>query len=228
MIIGISGLAGSGKDTAADFLVQNHGFTKTHFAAPIKEYCGIVFQFTHAQLWGPSSNRNAEDLLYRHPAPWGAAEDRLMSTAEDWLIYIGLDPAVSKDPLIDWFKDLRRRSLLSGAAFSPRVALQTLGTEFGRAQKDDIWVAFAVRDARNNKVIPDVRFRNEMDGIRNAGGHLIRMKRGTGLSGDQAVHQSETEQLGVEDSYFSAVIQNNDITLRKLEEEITKVFNLLC
>jgi len=35
-IIAISGLAGSGKDTAADFLVKNHGFCKISFADEMK------------------------------------------------------------------------------------------------------------------------------------------------------------------------------------------------
>lgn len=36
MIIGIAGKAGSGKDTVADFLVQEHGYVKYSWAAPIK------------------------------------------------------------------------------------------------------------------------------------------------------------------------------------------------
>ena len=35
MIIGLSGYARSGKDTAADRLVNNHGFVRYSFAAPM-------------------------------------------------------------------------------------------------------------------------------------------------------------------------------------------------
>jgi hypothetical protein len=35
--IGISGLARSGKDTAAEYLVKNHGFTRVSFADPMRE-----------------------------------------------------------------------------------------------------------------------------------------------------------------------------------------------
>lgn len=35
-IIGLSGWARAGKDTVADYLVENHGFTKLSFAAPMR------------------------------------------------------------------------------------------------------------------------------------------------------------------------------------------------
>ena len=37
MIIGLSGYAQSGKDTIAEYLINNHGFTKVAFADPIRE-----------------------------------------------------------------------------------------------------------------------------------------------------------------------------------------------
>jgi hypothetical protein len=64
MIIGLCGPAGSGKDTAADFLVKNHGFVKVAFADPLKRICKDVFAFTDGQLWGPSEKRNAPDKRY--------------------------------------------------------------------------------------------------------------------------------------------------------------------
>ena len=37
MLIGLSGYARSGKDTVADYLVENYGFTRMAFADPMKE-----------------------------------------------------------------------------------------------------------------------------------------------------------------------------------------------
>lgn len=36
-IIGVTGLVGSGKSTVANYLVENHGFTRLSFAAPLKK-----------------------------------------------------------------------------------------------------------------------------------------------------------------------------------------------
>jgi HNH endonuclease len=64
MIIGICGLAGSGKDTVADILVKHRQCVKVSFADPLKRICKDVFQFTDEQLWGPSEKRNAPDSRY--------------------------------------------------------------------------------------------------------------------------------------------------------------------
>ena len=217
MIIGISGLAGSGKDTAADFLVNDHGFVRVALADKLKRVCRDIFDFSEEQLWGPSSKRNAPDERY---------------------------PRYDRDT-----------NTLKG--LTPRYALQTLGTEWARDCYQDIWTEDALRTAKillgsgdhhydakrgltlcmaapictagaKGIVIPDVRFKNEMKRIRDAGGHLIRMKRGNGLSGAGALHQSEAEQLELDDDYFTAVIHNEDISLGQLQVEVTKVFQSLC
>ncbi len=42
-VIGLAGKAGSGKDTVADILVQEHGFTKLAFADPLKVLCAQIY-----------------------------------------------------------------------------------------------------------------------------------------------------------------------------------------
>jgi hypothetical protein len=42
MIIGITGLAQSGKDTAANYLIKNYGFTRKAFADKLKEFCYLI------------------------------------------------------------------------------------------------------------------------------------------------------------------------------------------
>lgn len=63
-IIGISGLAGSGKDTAADFLLEHDGFIKISLADPIKRFAMDVWEFTEEQLFGDSKHRNRLDKRY--------------------------------------------------------------------------------------------------------------------------------------------------------------------
>lgn len=70
-----------------------------------------------------------------------------------------------------------------GRNFSPRLALQLMGTEAGRnVFHHDLWVHTALRRCENapwnNYVIADVRFPNEIDAIRKAGGVIVRVRRG--------------------------------------------------
>jgi len=67
MIIGITGKAGAGKDTAADVLVERFNFVKVALADPLKRICQEVFDFSDEQLWGPSEKRNEPDQRYQRP-----------------------------------------------------------------------------------------------------------------------------------------------------------------
>jgi dephospho-CoA kinase len=52
-IVGITGKAGAGKDTAANILIDEHGFVKLAFANPLKDAAKILFNFTDDQLYDP-------------------------------------------------------------------------------------------------------------------------------------------------------------------------------
>jgi hypothetical protein len=65
---------------------------------------------------------------------------------------------------------------------TPRLVLQKWGTEVARKSwHDDTWIASLenkLSKAHNDIVITDVRFPNEIKAIKNAGGLVIRVKRG--------------------------------------------------
>jgi hypothetical protein len=70
-----------------------------------------------------------------------------------------------------------------GCEFSPRLALQLMGTEAGRdVFHPDLWVHTVMRRCEqapwHNYVIADVRFPNEIDAIVKSGGKVIRVRRG--------------------------------------------------
>lgn len=70
-----------------------------------------------------------------------------------------------------------------GKEFSPRLALQLMGTEAGRdVFHPDLWVHTVMRRCErapwNNYVIADVRFPNEINAIVKSGGKVIRVRRG--------------------------------------------------
>lgn len=55
MILGISGLIGSGKDTAADYLCNFHGFRRESWANSLKDAVSMVFGWDRVLLEGRTS-----------------------------------------------------------------------------------------------------------------------------------------------------------------------------
>lgn len=132
-----------------------------------------------------------------------------------------------------------------GYEMKPRLALQMMGTEAGRdVFHKDLWIHSINNKLRlsENKdiVIPDVRFPNEMQAIRDVGGFIVRVRRGKepvwydaakianmdnnfSLMEKYNVHFSEWAWIG---SRFDYEI-NNDGSVEYLKAEIshlTKVF----
>lgn len=52
MIIGIMGLKGAGKDTAANHLISHYNFQKESFAASLKDACSVIFNWDREMLEG--------------------------------------------------------------------------------------------------------------------------------------------------------------------------------
>ena len=52
LLIGLSGKAGSGKSTVADYLTKEHGYHQFAFANALKDVVGLAFGFTREQLYG--------------------------------------------------------------------------------------------------------------------------------------------------------------------------------
>ena len=72
MIIGICGFIGSGKDTVADYLVENHNFSRDSFAGTLKDAVAAIFGWDRELVEG----RTKEARDWREQVdPWWA--DRL-------------------------------------------------------------------------------------------------------------------------------------------------------
>lgn len=141
-IIGICGLAGAGKDTVGDIIVDNlPNWEKMSFASHLKDVVSLLFGFDRKMLAGETP------------------EDR----------------AIREQPDKFWSEKM-------GKDFTPRYALQFLGTNLLRNQlHQNIWVDCLERkilDSDKNIVITDVRFPNEIEMIKRIGGEIWRVERG--------------------------------------------------
>jgi hypothetical protein len=209
MIIGFVGFIGSGKDTAADYLVNFHGFRRDSFANTLKDAVAAVFGWDRVLLEG----RTKEAREWREQVdPW-------------------------------WAERLGKPNL------TPRWILQYWGTEVCRAGfHDDIWIASLenkMRKTGDNIVISDVRFPNEIKAIHNAGGIVVRVKRGDdpewysaaesmnrGPEGNTswALSRNKIEKLGIHASETAWVGQPIDVIVDNnstIDELFAQIKNLV-
>jgi len=115
--------------------------------------------------------------------------------------------------------DLKEVPLPILAGKSPRHAMQTLGTEWGRnCMGENIWVDIALERCKQfqKAVIADCRFPNEAEAIRKAGGLLIRVTRDTGHVDS---HPSETL---IDNLPVDFEVDNNG-TVEELEQKIKQI-----
>lgn len=101
-----------------------------------------------------------------------------------------------------------------------RTLLQRLGTEAGRQTLwDSIWVDAAMHDVgpKDKIAFADVRFPNEADAVRDAGGIVVRVER-PGIEAANT-HASETSL----DNYYFDHYLPNDGTLRDLEDRVEEL-----
>lgn len=160
-------------------------------------------------LTGPAGagKNTVAELLFRHGyANFGFADpiyravSAILGVSQDAL----RDRATKEQP-IGWLDK------------SPRELLQTLGTDWGRAMvRDDIWIQIAMRQVEKTLayqrgvggvILTDVRFANEAEAIRAAGGVIWKVTRdATCLAAAASKHSSEA---GLPEDLVDAVIENH-------------------
>jgi hypothetical protein len=229
-IIGLCGPAGSGKDLVADWLVDNKRYAKVSFSDAMKRITKELFDINQSILWGPSKERNKEVKIN-----WDLSKKKLRDISSKWGLELLSDPWKIDSfsaKLENWFYDLFKKY---PEQLSPRIALQTLGTEMGRSIDPLIWCNYVhdeiipklergriyesqygiIHDPRkfyySGVVIVDHRFLNEIEDTRRRGGYVIRLRRlslekETDVIGIKG-HASEEEQKTIPDSAFNLVLQ---------------------
>ncbi len=194
LLIGLTGPAGSGKDSAADALVHLAGFTKVAFADALRaEVCaafGVPLQYLTA--------RDTKE----HP---------IQALALSRCMVMGF-LATLREQQLDLDEDAPR---------SARQIMQWWGTEFRRARDENYWIARAVQRIKRlhkqgkSVVLTDVRFPNEADAIRALGGVVWQVWR-PGAEVAEGAHASETHGREFGPEY----VIDNDEGLDELRIEV--------
>lgn len=141
IVVGLSGYAGAGKDSVADILVSDYGFTKMAFAAPLKAMLRRLDPIIGHELYAGCCNE-CSDIPE-------VTEVRMSDAAK-----FGFDDqSLKHSPWADEVRNL----------------WQTFGTEVFREEDEDFWVNMAAgalgESPADRVVFTDVRFENEAEWI---------------------------------------------------------------
>jgi hypothetical protein len=246
MIIGIMGNAGAGKGELARIFLKELGGYEIALADPIKEFCKDVFQFTDSQLWGPSEMRQKPDTRYsiKKPKCWfglhnserdlailyrEGAIDRCERYADKWLDLV-LPPHIDR-PKAYWKLHRIIQVIVKEEVIAPRLCLQKIGTDWGKALYSDIWIehmilriqTLAIQGFGGPAIVTDVRFVDECKAIKEAGGVVVGITRPgqptykwTGYRS----HRSEQEQFSEEMRPHIDMVFRNDGTVQQLRQKV--------
>lgn len=204
MIVGLTGPARCGKNTIADHLVADHGFTRIAFSDALYKEVAEAFDMPEEVLRDEATkDAPQEALAFAHCRDEGFVR----------AMYRVFGDLIPEDDTGDGDNEFCR-------AQSPRSILQWWGTEYRRAQDPGYWVKRCAEqmcritgdggDIHEAKVAVDgVRFPNEEAFLRSLPGfemwHIARRD-----APQVAGHVSEVEQKRITvDVERDAVIQNN-------------------
>ena len=144
---------------------------------------------------------SGKDWLCRELANHGLEVNKVSIAAAIKSILIALNPKIEGK--------LRLRDLPEGIDEAKwiypevRRLLQRLGTQGGRATLgEDVWINAALRLGKPGalNVVTDIRFQNEIDILKAAGGRVVKVERPGSpfaLQGDVALHASERLVAGL-------------------------------
>lgn len=196
-LIGITSTKRSGKDTIADYLINNHHFQRYSFADPIKRGIMEMFGFTEEQMWGTAEDKETIDPR------WGISPRRMLQLVGTELFQFEIQKhlkegefPIGREVWVNRFK----------IWFKEQLESKEREINFAKA----IGHPLLDIDSTINIVISDVRFPHEAKAIREMGGDIWRVIRPSNVSED--AHASEKEQ----ESIIADQTIMNDSTLNDL------------
>jgi len=197
MIIGLCGFKSSGKDTIANYLVQQHGFKRLTFASAVKDILSIIFGWPRDRLEG----------LTQEDREWREQIDPWWSTA---LNIPTLSPRFTMQYLAT---DLFRNH------FHPDIWVKIIQNQLN--QNENI----VISDCRfHNEINMILRNQGKIIHIhRNTPKWFYKYRQGIDVDEVKNIHCSEIEWIRCYSDYD---IENND-SITELHDKIKHIFEKL-
>lgn len=206
-LIGLSGPAGCGKDTAGQYLTGEFGIPLYALANPLKGAIHEIFRWDERHGWGELKEVQVDFTTYRG---WKfKTVDILRSYLGPFLKDLNRYQVLELffDKTLPNYADSLKENEIVEISTSPREVYQLFGTEFGRELDPLLWLKLAELELEKQGclIITDIRFENEAKFIRDNGGRVVHIKREGSLKVNQ--HSSEN---GVASTNKDITILNND------------------
>lgn len=247
----LCGPAGSGKDSVGLHIAKHYNGACIGQADPMKLMARDFFGFDDKQLFGPSECRNELDVEA------GQISSLDQGHVEKWCREIFPNNTKAAVQALNlWFDVTILGECDKKGGLSPRFALQTLGTEWGRRLDVEVWTKYAIRTAvkllgggfsytkengivenadaaYNISIITDGRFRSEILLAKACGGVACLIQRDAAKGGAAAQaagvvgHKSETELSGIPQHFYDYVLTNNG-TFAQLDSKAEFLAQTIC
>lgn len=239
-ILGFAGRSQSGKSTACNWLsglyMQAAGLIDSHFVngdgtlwVPV-ELDGIIedqcIQFNRPTMW-------LMENIYPHVKQYSFADPlkQFIMTVfgATWDNCYGTNEQKHEESHVKWSvisEEIRKKYKKGKKEFLTwRDLMQVFGTDMVRQIDHNAWVRACITQVQAEEseiaLIQDVRFPNEVTGIQDTGGKVIKLMRNP-INSD---HDSETalDPENFDQSIFDAVIDNSNMTIGEQNKETVKI-----
>lgn len=224
-VVALSGWKRSGKDSAVEYLVENHGFKRQGFADALKDSVSKEFQISRNDLDNPATK---ERPLLDFPVE---PKDEFTTMLHRFMVrefrtnggyapdtgYVKIENGKMQTWLFDKWEQLYQ---------TPR-SLAILKGSVNRSVQSDYWVTKVVENIYNNPfanfAISDLRYRSEVEQLRKSFGDSLTTIRIERFDTNPSTDPSEND---LDDTKFDYVVKNKgtkEELFAQLKEIATKL-----
>ena len=224
-IIALSGWKKSGKDTASEILIKEHGFTRISFADPLKDM--VAEEYGIERSWLDNPEFKESPLLNLPVEPKDDFSKMLhMFMVREFRTKQGDGPEAESVKIEDGKMLTLRCGIWEQLYQTPR-SLAILKGSVNRSVRSNYWVKKAIQAMKSKEtnafVISDLRYKSELEQLRKAFKDSLTTIRINRFDTNPSTDPSEND---LDDVSFDFVIENRGTKeefFEKLKETISQI-----